>query len=189
MRFSGFISIVRASIMLSSVIFALAGAGVAQDSNFPTGPQYLMNYGSPMFLHSIATPSLSLSTPPPSVSSSATEAVVASEASSAPLAFQSPAPLGRIYWGEPSKDEAGSETVSSEVNSGANLIEISGAEAPSNLPTSIVNVGVEETVDARALRQRGYGVTVAEAASFWKSHKPHAPRLYTNRDIDRVHGS
>lgn len=33
------------------VCFALVavGMGAAQDSNFSAGPQYLMNYGSPMF--------------------------------------------------------------------------------------------------------------------------------------------
>lgn len=179
----------KTSITLCLIALALAGVGVAQDSNFSTGPQYLMNYGSPMFMHSIATPGLSLSTPPPSLNTSAAEAVPSPETSSAPVAIQSPAPLSSIYWGEPATDEAASEAVGPAVDSAANSIEISGSEVPSNLPASIFNAGVEETVDAQALRPRGYGVTVGEAASFWKSHKPHAPRLYTNRDIERVHGS
>jgi len=49
-------------------------------------------------------------------------------------------------------------------------------------------VGVEQTTDAQELRGRGLGVTVGEAASFWKKHKVAAAHLYTNRDIERLHG-
>jgi len=162
--------------------FALAGACAAQDSNFSTGPQYLMNYGSPQFLHCIATPSLSLSAPPPNVSAPATEPATASEpstpsAATASSEAQRQPGLWSIYWGGPQASEK-VETSS--------VIEISGAEAPSNLPASIVNVGVEVSTDAQSLRQQGYGVTVSEASSFWKTHKPHAPRVYTNRDIERL---
>jgi hypothetical protein len=44
-------------------------------------------------------------------------------------------------------------------------------------------------IDTQTLREWGYGVTLGEIASFWKSHKPHTPRVYTNADVDRLHGS
>lgn len=159
-------------------VFAVAGVCLAQDSNFSTGPQYLMNYGSPQFLRPISTPSLSLSTPTASIP--ATEAVAPPETPSSPsTGSQSPADLARVYWGGPDVNAAASET---------SVIEVSGTTAPTNLPASIVNVGVQETADAQSLRERGYGVTVSEASSFWKTHKPHAARVFTNRDIERLHG-
>jgi hypothetical protein len=36
---------------------------------------------------------------------------------------------------------------------------------------------------AESLRQRGYGVPIGYAASFWKAHTPRAKRVYTNADI------
>lgn len=164
---------------LLCVVFAVVGISAAQDSNFSAGPQYLMNFGSPMFLRPIATPTLSLSETTPA-SLPATEAVTATETSSASAGSQGQINLTRIFWGGPETSEAVTET--------ASVIEISGAQPPSNLPASIVNVGVQETVDAQALRERGYGVTVSEASSFWKIHKPHAVRVFTNRDVDRLHG-
>ncbi|MGA8865698.1 MAG: hypothetical protein WB510_01950, partial [Candidatus Sulfotelmatobacter sp.] len=40
-----------------------AGVAAGQDTNFATGPQYLMNYGSPIFLHPISTPSIAWQSP------------------------------------------------------------------------------------------------------------------------------
>ena len=175
-------------------LFTLAGISAAQDSNFSVGPQYLMNYGSPMFLRPIATPSLSLSAPLAPLaptSSPESETVAASGTSSASTgtsagsatgpAFgsQSESDLARIYWGGPEMTEASAET---------NVVEISGTATASNLPASIVNVGVQEMVDAKSLGERGYGVTVSEMSSFWKTHKRPATRHYTNRDIERLHG-
>ena len=93
---------------------------------------------------------------------------------------QNQADLARIYWGGPEVNGAEAET---------SVVEISGAATPNNLPASIVNVGVQEIVDAQSLGERGYGVTVSEMSSFWKTHKRPAARLYTNRDIERLHGS
>jgi hypothetical protein len=175
------------SCSLLCFLLTLAGFCVAQSTNFPVGPQYLMNYGSPMFLQPIATPTLSLSAPPASASVPASEPVAApgTSALETPSAELPVRPnFARIYWGGPKATEAASSETASET---ASVVEISGT-APTNLPASIVNVGVQETVDAQSLRERGYGVTVAEASSFWKTHKPRAPRVYTNRDIDRLHG-
>jgi hypothetical protein len=155
----------------------LVGMGAAQDSNFSVGPQYLMNYGSPMFLRPIATPTMSLSETAPA-------AVVVPEASASSAgtsaAAQGQVDLTRVYWGDHDATEPAGET--------GGVIEISGSASAANLPGSIVEVGVQETVDAQALRLRGYGVTVSEASAFWKVHKPHAVRVFTNRDVEKLHG-
>jgi hypothetical protein len=161
----------------------LAEIGAAQDSNFSAGPQYLMNYGSPMFMRSIATPTLSLSETAP-------VAVAAPEATSSPVssagnsaessaAVPQPSDLASVYWGSRENEPP--------AESGA-VIEVSGTTPPANLPASIFNVGVQETVDAQELRQRGYGVSVSEASVFWKGHKPRAVRVFTNRDVEKFHG-
>jgi hypothetical protein len=41
---------------------------------------------------------------------------------------------------------------------------------------------------AQALRERGYGITVAEAAAFDKARTRHATHTYTNADTDRLRG-
>ena len=167
---------------LLCLLFVLAGICAAQDSNFSKGPQYLMNYGSPMFLRPIATPTLSLGEVSPA--GAAAEAGYGTEFTITSAAPQNPIDLFPIYYGEPKANDAVSDTSSVTPS----VIEISGATAPANLPASIVNVGVQETVDAQALRERGYGVTVSEASSFWKTHRPHAVRVFTNRDVERLHG-
>ena len=167
-------------------LLAVTGIAVAQDSNFSSGPQYLMNYGSPQFLRPITTPTLSLGeSPAPNPVAEAGNGV---QLSVTPGTTQNPPNLRPIYYGEPAVQPVVNAEVSPVAGEAASLIEISGTSTPRNLPASIVNVGVEETVDAQSLRERGYGVTVAEASSFSKTHKRGAPRLYTNRDIERFHG-
>jgi hypothetical protein len=179
-------------------VFAIAAICAAQDSNFPAGPQYLMNFGSPLFLRPIATPTLSLSQAPPA--SAVAEAGKGVELSLTQATPPNPIDLFPIFYGNaavqesraPSEPVTPSEpaaaTQSPAISGTSGLIEISGAALPSNLPPSIVNVGVQEVVDAPILRERGYGVTLAEASAYWKTHKPHAARVFTNRDVERFHG-
>jgi hypothetical protein len=89
--------------------------------------------------------------------------------------------LDRIYWGELPAPQKISESV--------NEIEITSPQIPVVLPASIVNSGVTAMTDAQSLRQRGYGVPLGDAAAFWKTHKPGAPRVYTNIDIQRLRRS
>jgi hypothetical protein len=93
-----------------------------------------------------------------------------------PPELQYQADLTRIYWGEPKIQEVAEE------------IEITSAESTHSLPASILDVGVMGMVDPQSLRELGYGTSLAEAAAFWKMHKPAASRVYTNRDIERLHG-
>jgi hypothetical protein len=153
---------------------------LGQDTNFATGPQYLMNYGptnpgSPLFAQPISTPSLSLAGPPLDVgASNATESLVAgADNQTASRQFEPAADLFPIYYGAPA----------------ASVIEISSpSEAPSNeLPASILDTGVWRITTAQALRERGYGVTLGEAAAQSKAHMGHATHIYTDADIARLH--
>jgi hypothetical protein len=176
---------------LLCLLLALTGISAAQDTNFSVGPQYLMTSDSPMFLHSIATPTLSLSALVPSVSAPATEASAEPSTASAAPPFQPD--LSRIYWRGPAVNENVSrnaaENVTENVSQNLGEIEITSAPLPGALPASILDTGVTGMTDAQSLRQRGYGVSVGETAAFWKAHKPHASRHYTNADVQRLHPS
>jgi len=164
------------------LLLALAGLSAAQDTNFPIGPQYLITSGSPIFLHPIATPSLSfdsgLTPPQPSVAteeqaSGADEQLY--EAVDAILAEQRRTVLLSIYYGIPQ----------------VNVVELTSmrtaeGEAGPSIPASIFNPGVAAFTTPQALRERGYGATIAEAAARSKTHKTSARHVYTNDDIERL---
>jgi hypothetical protein len=155
-------------------LIALTGISAAQDTKFPVGPQYLITTDSPMFLHPIATPTLSLSTPTVGTSS---ETPGVPETPAASPALPTPPDLTRVYWGGPETKERTSD------------IEITSAGLSNSLPPSILDVGVTGITSAQSLRERGYGVPLGDAASYWKTHKPHASRVYTNADVQRLHRS
>ena len=155
------------------LLLAAVGIATAQDTNFPVGPQYLPITGSPQFARPIATPSLSLSAPLPEIQSlPEIGPTVSDQTYTANPEIQHQADLFPIYYG----------------SAPATVVEITSTEPPRNLPASIVDIGVVGLSDATSLRERGYGVTVGETAAFWKAHKSPAARVYTNRDIERLHG-
>jgi hypothetical protein len=155
-------------------LFALIGISAAQDTNFPVGPQYLMNFGSPMFAQPIATPTLSLDTPlPPLPSFPEVGPVIGNQPYIANPELQHQADLFPIYYGYPM----------------LSTVELSSAEPPRELPASIVDPGVAGTANAQSLRERGYGVPLGDTASFWKVHEHRAPRVYTNADVERLRGN
>ncbi len=167
------------SCLLGCTLLVLSALGTAfgQETNFATGPQYLMTYGSPLLARPISTPSLSLSAPPLEAGASNATAGLVAGADNQPASPQTypAADLFPIYYGAPP----------------AGVIEISFAESgapPRELPASILDTGVSQATTAQALRQRGYGITVAEAAARSKAALRHAKRVYTNEDIDRLHG-
>jgi hypothetical protein len=161
-------------------LFLLAGICSAQDTNFPVGPQYLMTFGSPQFARPIATPSLSFETPFPEAGTSEPSAVQVPteqyQAISQILDLQRQQYLPSVYWGIPV----------------VSVIEISfrepEGEGSSNpvLPASITESGVTALTDVQALRERGYGITLPEAAQHWKGRKGTVPHVYTNSDIERL---
>jgi hypothetical protein len=167
----------RLASLFCFLLCVLTGIGAAQDTNFSSGPQYLITSGSPMFLHPIATPSLSLSAPSPG--SNATEAEALPEPSS-PFAGTPPQPnLTRIFWGEPA--------AAAQAPENASEIEITSTEPPQPLPASLVDPGVTGMTNARSLRMWGFGAPLGDTASFWKTHTPHASHVYTNGDVQRLH--
>jgi hypothetical protein len=165
--------------VISLLVILSATAGFAQESNFPTGPQYLMNYGSPMFARSISTPSMSLSGPPLETgarnSTGDLTAGAQTQTVSVPPSDALPTvDLFSIYYGQ-----APVSTVEVSFSGGS----YSGGE----LPESILDTGVGQMTTIDGLRERGYGMTLPEAAAFSKARARHASRVYTNADIERLH--
>jgi hypothetical protein len=160
------------------LVLSALGTALGQDTNFPSGPQYLMQSGSPLFARPISTPSISLSGPPLEVGASDATGVLIAGAVDQNVLPPSSAALPKIelfpvyYGGTP-----------------ASVIEIILPAEPSSnpLPASILDTGVSQLTTADALRERGYGVTLAEGATYAKAQTRHATRVYTNADIDRLH--
>jgi hypothetical protein len=159
-----------ASLLCLSVV--LVGVSAAQGTNFSVGPQYLMTSGSPLFAGPIATPSLSLEAPLPGIPKLPE---IGPEVQAQPYLvnpeLRHQANLFPVYYGY--------QMIS--------VVELSSSELPRELPASITDVGVVGMTTAESLRERGYGVPIGYAASFWKARTPHAKRVYTNADIERLH--
>ena len=200
----------RFQVFLQLVVLSLIGISSAQDTNFSQGPQYLIT-GSNTFLSPISTPTLSLGAPLSPIRdtdfSQGPQYLATGDATflhpiSTPIVSLE-APLPPI----PSLPEVGptvteqSYVSNPDLQHVANLypiyygypmisvVELTGAEPSQPLPASIAGVGYTVIADPQTLRERGYGVTVGEAASYWKAHKPRATHVYTNADIERLHRS
>lgn len=156
------------------LLFALIGIAAAQDMNFPAGPSYLMISGSPTFAVSLATPSLWLDSPLPDIQPLPEIVPVVGQQPFIPNPeLQRQPDLLPIFYGY----------------SMPSVVELVSPELPAELPQSIAEAGVTRMIDVQSLREWGYGVTLGETASFWKSRKQHAPRVYTNANVERLHGS
>jgi len=173
----------RVSFCFTLFLLSAIGMASGQDTNFSTGPQYLMNYGSPLFAVPISTPSLSLAGPPIEAGArNATGVLIAGAADDyvlPPLAVALPKiDLFPIFYGNPSFN--------------VNVVEISFSASSGSslaaLPPSILDSGVWQITTTQGLRDRGYGLTIAEAAARSKAQIRHANRVYTNADTDRLHG-
>jgi hypothetical protein len=160
----------------------LVGYSAAQDTNFAVGPQYLLT-GSPLLARPLATPSMSLDAPlppvPPSITTSPEpEAGVASTASPE---VERQADLIPIFYGASNHYQA----------PGGSVVELSAPEGAgeslAELPASLFDSGVSGITDVQTLQMRGYGVTLGEAAKYWKTHKVPARHIFSNRDITRLH--
>jgi hypothetical protein len=157
-------------------LVALSSLAFGQDTNFNKGPQYLLT-GSPMLARSIATPAYSLAGPP--LETGADNATAGLHAGAENQYEPAPNPdaqpsinLFPIFYGRPA----------------VSVVEVSfSPEAPSKpIPNSILNAGVEQIGDWATLQERGYGITLAEAASLSKK-TAHATRVYANADLERLH--
>jgi hypothetical protein len=157
------------------LMLVLVGVCAAQDTNFPIGPQYLITANSTLFLRPIATPSLSFETSPVVVPRAAAEGVPASSVVETPPPLPPNHPdLAQIYWGDRAKPKVSE-------------IEISGGTVPQNVPFSLLDVGVTALVDV-STPHKEHGESLADTASFWKAHKGRVSHVYTNSDIQRLHG-
>ncbi len=147
----------------------------SQDTNFSAGPQYLVTSGfSPLFARPIVTPSASLEAPLPEIPSlPAIGPVIENQPVAANPELPRQPDLFPIYYGPPV----------------TSVVEISSVELPPSLPASIMDTGVTGIADPQSLRERGYGVPLGDTAAFWKAHKPHASRVYTNADVQRLRPS
>lgn len=145
----------------------------AQETSFSQGPQYLAT-GDAAFSHPISTPVLSLDAPLPAISSLPDVGpTVANQPHVSNPDLQHEANLFPIYYGYPM----------------VSVVELTGEEPSQPLPGSLTGVGYSVVGNSETLRELGYGVTVGEAASYWKAHKPRVNRVYTNADIERLHRS
>lgn len=145
----------------------------ARETSFSQGPQYLAT-GDAAFSHPISTPVLSLDAPLPAISSLPDVGpTVANQPHVSNPDLQHEANLFPIYYGYPM----------------VSVVELTGEEPSQPLPGSLTGVGYSVVGNSETLRELGYGVTVGEAASYWKAHKPRVNRVYTNADIERLHRS
>jgi hypothetical protein len=159
---------------LFCLVLAVAAVCAAQDTNFSSGPQYLITFGTPTMLGSIATPSLSLSAPFPEMPGSFEAVpVIGSQPFISNPELRHQADLFPIYYGY----------------TPISIVELTSSELPRELPASIIDAGVVRFTDVQSLRESGIGIPLSEAASYWKSHKPHTTHTYTNADLERFHTS
>jgi hypothetical protein len=161
---------------------ALAAISFAQnsDTNFPNGPQYLINQSSPFLLQSIATPTLSLLTPRAITPNAPAEEHSGEPDTRAFGELQNQSQIDQVYWGvNPNGTPA---PVPPE------YVQNSAEAATAPTYSGIFNAGVTRIATAESLREHGYGASLAQIAAYWKAHKPHATRVYTDADIARVHG-
>ena len=156
-------------LMLLLVTLLIVGFCSAQDTSFAAGPQYLITTSNTKFLRPIATPGLSLDAelpgmaPLPQIGPAVTEQPYVFN----PVLDKQP-DLFPIYYGYPATP----------------VVELSG-NAPREVPASINDTGYVAITSAPSLVERGYGASVAEDASFWKTHRRAAVRVYTNADAER----
>src|SRR5262249_51778055 len=145
------------------LLSCFVGFATAQDTNFATGPQYLMTSGSPLLAQPISTPTLSLGEQPPALPFNEQTAAPTSPENASDIATVSntleldrPTALFSIYYGMPR----------------VSIVEITGEEAApvvmASLPSSIAEQGVVEATDAQVLRLRGVGVPLSEVSAYWK---------------------
>lgn len=174
MRFQVFLLLgVLSLIGISAAQDTNFSQGAQSDTNFSQGPQYVIT-GDAAFLHSISTPSLSLEAPlPPIPTLPEVGPTVTDQPYVANPDLRHEANLYPIYYGYPMIP----------------VIELTGTEPSQPLPVSITGVGYAVIADPQTLRELGYGVTVGEAASYWKAHKPRVNHVYSNADIERLHRS
>ena len=171
-------------------LLMLTGLCAAQDTNFPVGPQYLMNYGSPLFFRSIETPSLSLSAPSATNPSAPAEQGTGEPSSPAEGGLNGQAAINRIYWGaspagRPLDEMTVGESMTAEASTvgKSSEIELSSAAPSGPIPSSLADFGVSAMADT----QGNYSVPLGDTAAYWKTNKSRVARVFTNADVAPTH--
>jgi hypothetical protein len=171
-------------------VATFAGVALCQDTDFGNGPQYLLSSvpdarsaASSLFVRSISTPSVSLSGPALEVgASNATgdlnagaqaQTIVAPEIVALPHAD-----LSSTYYGVPL---ANATEISPSATSSTSI-------ASAEIPLNIFDVGVVRIIETQDLREADYEEDLPAAAAHGKQNVRRATRVYTNADIDRLHG-
>jgi hypothetical protein len=163
----------RFQLFLLLVLLSLPGISAAQDTNFSQGPQYVIT-GDAAYAQPISTPIRSLDAPlPPILSLPEVGPPVTDQPYVSNPGLGHEANLVPIYYGYPMIP----------------VVELTGTEPSLPLPASITGVGYTVIAGPQALRELGYGISVGEAAAYWKAHKPRVDHVYTNADIERLHRS
>jgi hypothetical protein len=180
MRISGVLSPRSTSLLITGLMLTLAGLCAAQETNFSTGPQYLMTNGSALFARPIATPSLSLETQlvQPAEHDAASAPQV--EPSSQPAENESGRPPAVNLFSTYSGIAAVGEVAISFHEPETELI------TSRRVAASIFDAGVTELLDEQQVRQLGDELTPAEAAVRWRARRAIPSHTYTNDDIDRL---
>jgi hypothetical protein len=159
--------------LLATAILVLAAICSAQDTNSQES-----SYG-PRFLHPLETPSLDLSAPK-------------SESPNAPPTEHSGVPDSPGFGGLENQlqvDEVYYGVQPSGLPIPPTGLEFVPVEPAAPSASGIFNVGVTAIADPSWLQEQGYGVSLAEAAAYWRSHRPQVVRTYTNADVERLQGS
>src|SRR5271155_3657565 len=139
----------RFSFSLGCALIVLSALGVAfgQDTNFSTGPQYLMNYGSPLLARPISTPSISLAGPPLGVGASNSTGDLIAGAENQVALPPNPDALPKvdlfpIYYGGPPVGESGEISFSYPAETSLSL-------SLAEIPPSILDNGVSQITTAQ----------------------------------------
>ena len=154
------------SLLWFAFVLLLAGVCVAQETNFPVGPQYLITTTNTHLLRPIATPSMSLNAGLPELPSLPEVTPVPNQAYTTNPALEHQPDLFPIFYGYP-------ETL---------VVELTG-ESPREVPASINDTGYVPETSVESLPAAGYGGSLAEDALYWKSHSRSVVRAFTNADI------
>jgi hypothetical protein len=149
----------------------LLGVSFAQNTNFASGPNYLITADSTQFLRPIATPSLSLNAPlPPLPSLPEIGPAVTNQPYTTSPELQDQANLFPIYYGYPRIVD----------------VEVTSTQPSGELPASMNETGVVDVPSQVWLREHGYGVALAKVAADARAHKRAPTRVYTNEDIQQL---
>jgi hypothetical protein len=159
--------------LFAAAILIFAGICSAQDTNSSQDSSY-----GPHFQHPLETPSLDLSAPKSqSPNAPATEHTGVPD-SPAFGGLENQSQVDEVYYGSQSSGTPLPPTV-------AEFVPVEPAAPPAS---GSFNVGVSAIANPSGLRDQGYGVSLAQAAAYWRLHKTQVVRTYTNADTARLPG-